>query len=85
MTTSQGSFDVNEYMDRIAKHVASLPNNAARAQFLRARIEKIDESFCEAERKAARGEQPKVSAWDYSILLAELHKALAPYQQYEAA
>lgn len=73
-------FSAEEYMDRVAKHLASLPNNAVRAQFLRERIEKIEEAQAEAERKAARGIEPKVSAWDYRILIDDLHKALAPYE-----
>lgn len=73
-------FDVNAYLDKIAKHVAGLPNRAVRAQFLRERIEKIEEAQAEAERKAARGIDPKVSAWDYRILIDELHKVLALHE-----
>ena len=75
------AFDAGEYMERIVKHCAGLPNNAVRAQFLRQRIDSIEGFSREAERKAARGEEPKVSAWDYSLLLADLTKELAKYQR----
>jgi hypothetical protein len=76
----------DHYMARVAAHLPSLPNNAARAAFIEAELAKWEERYAAFIRTVDRGIDPgPATAFDFTETIAALGAEQAKYREPVAA